>query len=87
MKISKVIETIDNVRIDELYELIKMGFIDSFTSEEEIVGKDGYYKGRRDCKQLDPEASETEGLDWYSSLSKEERVQLKKMYKALMKKK
>ena len=86
MKISKVIETIDNVNIEELYELIKMGFVDSFTSEEEIIGKDGYYKGRRNCKQLDPEANETEGLDWYSSLSKEERAQLKKMYKALMKK-
>lgn len=30
MKISKVIETIDNVRIDELYELIKMGVIKAF---------------------------------------------------------
>ena len=86
MKIKQIATIIDGITVDELYELIELGFVDSFTTREDLViDKNGYTRGlNRECKHLDPEAGETEGLDWYVSLSKTEKRKLKKTYKELM---
>lgn len=86
MKVKQIATIIDGVTVNELYELIELGFIDSFTAREDLViDKKGYTRElNRECKHLDPEAGETEGLDWYASLTKMEKRELKKMYKELM---